>query len=72
MRATPATLLFALLLALLFWPASTARAQSGPSLKKSGQSTEPQKKKNAPAATADATADADAQDETVKVETNLV
>lgn len=75
MRATLATLLFVLFIALLLPPAAYAQSGTGPSLKKSGKTTEaePQKKTQSPTTqpTPDA-ADEQEDTETVKVETNLV
>ena len=72
MRATLVRSLSVFIFALFLMPAAHAQ-QQGPSLKKSGQTTEAQpQKKTAPPQAPQADAAAAGQDETVKVETNLV
>ncbi|HEX8491283.1 MAG TPA: VWA domain-containing protein [Pyrinomonadaceae bacterium] len=76
MRATLATLLFILIIALLLPPAADAQSGGESSLKKSGKTTETksqQKKTQQPIAEpAPEAADQQEDTETVKVETNLV
>lgn len=74
MRATLASLLSVLIIALLLAPAARAQQGTGPSLKKSSKTTEAQQKTQAPSAqpTPDASADAQDDTETIRVETNLV